>query len=326
MTPADQADSTERLVNLAMYLSAARAPVTWGDIRSEVAGYPSQQTRETFLRMFERDKKELRQAGLVIDSDAEGNYLLDESATYASELELNAEESAAVRAAAAAFVDDPGFPFAHDLRMAMAKLGSTITPSAKVTARIADETPEDQGNTAASLAEAARTCKQATFEYTTSLGTNATRHVEPYGTFVRDGRWYMVGRDLDREAVRTFTVARIQELEVNQARPTTPDFERPADFDIASFVLLPFQFGAEEFDAVIDFDSEVGWRASSLTAGRGNLVPGADGACVWTVSASSRSRLTRWVVENGPGIRILEPPEAVVEARKGLEEVRSAHE
>ena len=63
MTAARSIETAERIVNLAMYLSAARAPVTWENIRSEVAGYPPEQSRDAFLRMFERDKKQLRESG-----------------------------------------------------------------------------------------------------------------------------------------------------------------------------------------------------------------------------------------------------------------------
>ena len=51
-------------------------------------------------------------------------YLLDEAATFTTEVTLSSEESAALRAAAAAFIGDPAFPFSEDLRLAMAKLGS----------------------------------------------------------------------------------------------------------------------------------------------------------------------------------------------------------
>jgi proteasome accessory factor B len=325
MSTKQQRETAERIVNLAMYLSAARAPVTWEDIRAEVAGYPDDQGREAFLRMFERDKKQLRESGLVIATDAEGRYLLDEAATYATEVQLDDDESAALRAAAAALVDDPSFPFSQDLQLAMAKLapGSGHTPCA--TARMADEDPVRQGRDAALVAEAAQRCKRVTFAYTTSAGERADRVVEPYGAFVRDGRWYLVGRDVDRDALRTFSLSRIESLEVNEARQSTPDFERPADFDIAVHVMLPFQLGEEDFSAVIEFASDAAWRARALTAGQGHVADGDDGSIEWSVPARSKGRLIRWTIENGPGIRVLEPADIASEAVGLLEEVRREH-
>ncbi len=280
MTAAQGPETAERIVNLAMYLSAARAPVTWEDIQSEVAGYPPGQSRDAFLRMFERDKKQLRESGLVISSDAEGSYLLDESATYAAEITLSAEESSALRAAAAAFIGDPSFPFSQDLRLAMAKLGPNSEASPCSAARIADEEPEQQGHDAALIADAAQRCKRVNFDYTTSSGAMAKRHVEPYGAFVRDGRWYLVGHDTDRDAIRTFALTRAKNLQVNDAKQATPDFGRPDGFDIAAYVRLPFQFGADSFSAVIHFDEDVAWRARSLIAEQGSLEVRRTAACV----------------------------------------------
>ena len=325
MSQPDRIETVERIVNLAMYLSAASAPVSWEDIRTEVAGYPPDQNRDAFLRMFERDKKQLRESGLVIDSDAEGRYLLDEAATFTTEVTLSSEESAALRAAVAAFIDDPAFPFSEDLRLAMAKLGSGGGAGPCSASRIADETPERQGRDAAIIADASQRCKRVAFEYTTAAGQSARREVEPYGAFVRDGRWYLVGRDADRDAMRTFSLSRAECLEVNQTRQATPDFERPSDFDIASFVMLPFQLGTDSFEAVLELDADLSWRAESLLAGHGGVEQRDDGTLRWTVQASNPERLARWVIENGPGIAIDSPPDVMPQTVASLEEVRSEH-
>ena len=136
----------ERLINLAMYLAAARAPVTTAGIREEVAGYPAGQDDTAFERMFERDKEDLRAAGLHIVSDAEGRNRLDTSSTFATGIPLTGAEAAAVRAVGLALLDDPAFPFAEELRFALAKIATAVdTPDAPVVARIADERPADQG-------------------------------------------------------------------------------------------------------------------------------------------------------------------------------------
>jgi proteasome accessory factor B len=325
MSDADRIDAVERIVNLAMYLSAARAPVSWEEIRGDVAGYRSDQNREAFLRMFERDKKQLRESGLVITSDAEGRYLLDESATFATEITLSAEESAALGAAAASLVDDPAFPFSDDLRIALAKLGSSSGTAPCSAARIADEAPERQGRAAALVTEAAQRCKVVEFEYTTSVGERGTRHLEPYGAFVRDGRWYVVGRDTDRDAMRTFSLSRVENLVVNEAREATPDFERPDDFDITAYVMLPFQMGPDSFEAVLDFAPDLSWRVHTLVADSGTLVETDGGGLRWTVRASSRPRLGRWVIDNGPGIAITAPADLGTEIAAALDKVRADH-
>ena len=321
--------AVERLVNLALYLAAASEPVSADDIRIEVQGYAPGQADETFKRQFERDKDTLRTAGFVILADAEneGYYRLDRSGTFAAPLELTAYEAAAVRATASALLDDASFPFSEDLRLAMAKISAAIdTGDVPAAARLADEDPGQQGSLVAQLAEAAGRRKSVDFGYTNSLGVEGPHTVEPYGLFLHDGRWYLVGRDTYKDETRTYTVARMASVEANPARPKSPDFERPAGFDVACFVRLPFQYGpaGSQFEAQIRIGASALWRVESLSAGHGVIETDGEGA-LWTVSAHSIPRLLQFVVDNGPGLHIAGPPAAVDAFRRGLEEVYLLH-
>ncbi|NTW28275.1 MAG: WYL domain-containing protein [Coriobacteriia bacterium] len=323
----------ERLVNLALYFAASTRPVTAEQIRTEVIGYPADQDEAAFLRMFERDKEDLRQAGLTIDSDEQGRYLLDRSATFAAPLDLSAEEAAVVRIAGSALLGDPSFPFAKDLRLALAKisagLGEGTPPSVS---HLADENPEKQGASVAQIADAAGRCKRMTFDYTNSYGATAGREVEPYGLFLHEGRWYLVGRDTSADSIRTYTVARADNITVNAGRPKSADFTRPEDFDVRTFVCFPFQYGsaADEFEAVLRFAPSVAWRAERLAAGHGVLSEEEDGPVgqkvrLWRVSAHSRDRVLRFAIEHGPGVSVVAPPALAAEMRAGLERVAALH-
>jgi len=321
-------DAVERLVNLAFYLAEAREPVSAERIRVDVAGYPANQDTEAFLRMFERDKDALRDAGLAIVSDDGMAYRLDRSATFAASIDLSPEEAAAVRAAGGALLGDPSFPFAADLRLALAKIASTIDTGAIASAaRLADENPARQGELVAAFADAAERRKSVVFAYTNSRGTSAPHTIEPYGLFLHDGRWYVVGRDVAKDEVRTYTVARMSDIEVNASRPKSPDFERPADFDVARFTRLAFQYGptAEQFDATIRFDASSAWRAGQLAGGHGTIERTRDGGALWRIPARDRARLLRFVLENGPGVTLAEPAEVAAQLRVGLKEVTRIH-
>lgn len=314
-------DATERLVNLALYLAAARGPVRRERIRTEVAGYPpsSQQDEAAFARMLERDKKDLRAAGLVIESDAEGNYHLDPGSTFAAGVTLAPEEAAAVRAVGVALLADPSFPFAEELRFALAKIATALeTPDAPVRALTADEEPERQGTSVSALGEAVAARKLASFEYTNSLGDTKPHRIEPFGLFARDGRWYVVGRDTTLDQTRVYAVGRIRDLSVNTARPETPDFERPVGFDVASFIGLPFQYGHDELAVTLVIEPSQAWRAPGLASGKGELTTRPDGSVEWSVLARDRRRLLRWVVENGPGISVAAPAGLAEELVAGL--------
>jgi proteasome accessory factor B len=297
-------DSAERLINLALFLAGAPEPVTAERCRSAGLGYPAGQDDAAFFRMFERDKDTLRAAGLPIEVSRDGDveaYRLDERA-YAAPLPLSAEERAALAAAGAAMVSDPAFPLGADLRFALAKLACADVDVPTSVGSLVDEAPREQGELAAALADAVARCKHASFGYTNVAGTGGTREVEPYGLFLREGRWYLVGRDVGRDEIRTYALARMSELRVNADKPKSPDFERPAGFEISSFVLLPFQYGPAVREATLRFAPDLAWRAERLSAGQGSIERRPDGSALWRVCVADEAALLRWVVENGPGI------------------------
>ncbi len=328
-------DPVERLVNLAMFVAAARTPVTSAHVRARVVGYPAGQDEAAFLRMFERDKEDLLEAGLAFrverTGDTEG-YLLDSAATFARDLTLSPEEAMLLRSAGSAMLGDPSFPFAADLRIALTKVAAACGPRAAsanaestVVALSADEDPAGQASAVAVLADAQAARKRVRFDYTTAARASRRRDVEPYGLYLQGGRWYLVGRDVAAEGMRVFAVARVRDLAANTTRPKTPDFDAPSDFHVRDWMLLPFQYGDERVGALVRFHGGAAARADALARERGVLTNEADGAVLWSVPIADATGLAAWTVENGPGIDVLDPPEARAALVDGLAKVVSDH-
>jgi proteasome accessory factor B len=323
-------DSTERLVNLALLLASCSRPLTAEQCRAAELGYPSGQDDAAFIRMFERDKDALRAAGLVIDVTDNGDteaYRLDSEATYAHPVELAGEEISAIRAVTAALADDTSFPFRDDLAFALGKLGTYGAEGTLATTEIADD-EDSAGHSldARALAEAVQTRKTVTFHYTNNAGETRRRTVYPYGVFFREGEWYVAGRDCDADMIKTFAVSRIRDLDVNPIRPRTPDFDRPEGFDVREHELLPFQIGPVSAQARIRFEPDAAWRAPGLARGRGTIDTLPDGSVVWTVPVAHIARLASWLLDQGPGLLPVEPPELLTAVRDGLRAVAAAHE
>jgi proteasome accessory factor B len=327
-------DPAERLVNLALFVAAAPEPVTAARIQAQVAGYPRGQAEAAFLRMFERDKEDLLAAGIAFEVVRDGefdSYRLDRQATFAGELSLTPEQAVLVRAAGAAMLGDPSFPFAEDLRLALAKVSaasgdaSPAGVASRSCALTADEAPRSQAQTVAAAAAAISARKVVSFAYTNAAGASSQREVEPFGVFARDGRWYLVGRDRGADGMRVFAVTRIEDPAVNPGRPKTPDFEAPETFDVAEWMLLPFQFGSERCEALLRFSGPASRRAHALAGGQGTLERLADGALLWRVGVADVRALAGWAVEHGPGIEVLEPGEAREAAASGLAKVVADH-
>ena len=71
------------------------------------------------------------------------------------------------------------------------------------------------------------------------------RRLNPYALRLDEGVWYVVGHDLDRDATRTFRVARIRS-DIRFATRRERDFRQPAEFDVdAHRVARPWQIGEQ---------------------------------------------------------------------------------
>lgn len=318
-------DAAERLVNLALFLAAGR-PVSTAEIREEIYGGADNDV--AFGRMFERDKAVLKAAGLepgsrLREGDEHETYVLDREATQQRRVELSAEETDALLAAAAALVSDPAFPLSEALRTAMVKvLGPRSAPMTQ--ARLADERPSGQGRDAEKLMRHAMSRKRVAFAYVNARGGRSARELDPYGLFLWEGRWYVVGHDHSSGEVRVFAVSRMTDPVPATSRPKSPDFARPEGFDLASYRLLPFQYGERRAEAVLRFAHETSWRAEALSGGKGILEETDDGL-LWRVETGDPEALARWVVENGPGIEILAPQSACDALAAGLREAVNVH-
>jgi proteasome accessory factor B len=103
----------ERLVNLVLCLLATRQFLPAERIRATVPGYADAPSDEAFSRMFERDKTELRELGVPLETgrnsvfDTADGYRIGRHDYELGEIDLEPDEAAAV-ALAARLWDTPG--------------------------------------------------------------------------------------------------------------------------------------------------------------------------------------------------------------------------
>lgn len=212
----------QRLINLTVGLLSSNAYLTAEKIRRDVQGYEECTSEESFLRMFERDKAELREAGVPIDQgDAftHGNsigYRISPERYHLPELELGPEQSALLAVAGELVRDaDRG----RDALTKLSAAGADPDAAAHVASARVDRPRELE--TAATLAEGIAAGKQVRFEHTPPGAAEAVRRtVEPWWTGSRSGRWYLVGYDLDRSAPRVFRLVRMATVTIGSAAVT----------------------------------------------------------------------------------------------------------
>ncbi|MBS9535040.1 WYL domain-containing protein [Mycobacterium sp. M1] len=231
----------ERLLNLVIALLATRSYLTAEKIRSSVVGYIDSPSEEAFSRMFERDKNELRELGIPLETGKASGFEVVEGyrinpQTYAlPEISLTTEEAAAV-AVAVQLWQSP--ELRANVEGAVAKLHAAGVDADPDRADVLVAPPAalpgiHRAEPALNALMAAVESGQAVqFEHRPSpVAPYVTRTVEPWGVVIHGGRWYVVGHDRDRNAVRTFRMSRIgpdvRTIGATEvSRPETDDLHR----------------------------------------------------------------------------------------------------
>jgi proteasome accessory factor B len=202
---------TERLLSLVVCLLSARRYLTAAQIREAVPGYPA--SFEAFKRMFERDKDELRELGIPLETgtngpgDEEAGYRISQQAYELPEITLEPDEVAVLGLAARVWrrAELAGAAEGALLKLRAAGIDAEELTQPGIEPRV--QTPEAAFGP---LWEAVRDRRPVTFGYRgAGRSTAQRRYLEPWGVVNRRGRWYVVGQDTDRGAQRVFRLSRI---------------------------------------------------------------------------------------------------------------------
>jgi proteasome accessory factor B len=289
------ADRLERLTNLVAVLLDTRRALTVEEIVDRVPGYP--EDRDSYRRQFERDKATLREIGVPISLEAlyafdqESGYRIHRSDYELPALELAEDERVALHLAVTAVSLEGG-----EGRSALLKLGGLVGDPAAPLAAL----PSVPALPA--LFDAYRRRARATFRF-----RGEERRLDPYGILFRNGHWYAVGHDPDRDAPRAFRADRI---DGPLALGPAGSFERPDGFDPAAAVRDdPWRFGDEEpvTAEVLVHPPQAGWVAADLgeeaVAERRD-----DGSVVLRMAVTNRDAFRAFVLGLLDHAEVLGPP------------------
>src|SRR4051812_5410382 len=310
---------------------AERRALTARDIKSSVEGY-SEMSDEAFARRFYSDRAELIALGVPLSSQrdeftGEELYSLRSERYFLPKLELGDDELAALLTAL--HLLEGQFAYAEPLRLALQNLalgrGGFDEPPNDTAERVQVVDPEYSPEMAGRLSKLETAIsKQRTvrFHYRTMTSDDvAERALNPYALFQDQGRWYVVGRDLNREDIRTFRVSRIRG-EIRFATRRERDFRMPAEFDIDAYRdRPPWQIGDPVGEARIEVQGDTAWWVERTYGNRGRLEDG-----VFVTDYASLGQLVSWVLrQDGRAVPVA--PVALREAvDAALGRVREAHE
>ncbi len=313
---------TERLVNLVICLLSTRRFLTAAQIAATVPGYEHDpadpRDHEAFQRKFERDKAELRELGVPLETgtasvfDSEPGYRIAHREYALPDIPLEPDEAAAVGIAARLW-QHAGLAAAASSGLAKLRAaGVEVDPQATLGVEPVVTVDPSFGP----LTGAARERRAVTFDYRTPEGDDPVqRRLEPWGVVCWRGRWYVVGHDRDRGATRCFRLSRIVGAVRASGRPGA--FTPPADADLISHVA---QFSGPVPQTGLATVVVAPGKGAGLRRWARETVPGPGGDRL-TLSYGDVERLAGTLVGYGADVRVIGPPElreAVIQALKEI--------
>ncbi len=172
-----------------------------------------------------RDLAALRERGMPITGEAgRGGGIRLEGARGVTAIHLSVNEAIAMWLAARLSREASHLPWGEAARSALAKLLASL-PSSRARALRAlcrrvivgpPATPDIRSTAGAPPPELLRLFEEAFssgcglgFQYTDRMGSRSQRRIEPHGLLVTSPVWYLLARDVEKGAARTFRMDRI---------------------------------------------------------------------------------------------------------------------
>lgn len=312
------AKKLERLVNLTMLLLSTRRFLTVEQIHELIPAY-DQPDPEAFRRMFERDKEELRELGIPLETGSESvwdddpGYRIRRTEYQLPIIDLDPDEGAALGLAARLW---HSAGLADASRSALLKLRAAGIDAEPVSSALIEPRVDAPDAAFGPMLAAVRAGHAISFDYRRPGGAApARRTLEPWSVVHRRGRWYVIGHDRGREAARAFRLSRVVGAVEAAPGPITPP---PEGLDPLAMV------GSLDDEpmsgvAVLRLVDGAAWE---LRRGASSEQP--DDRAGWIsckVSYGDTERFAGYLVGFGPDVQVCEPPDlkdAVVRRLRAL--------
>jgi proteasome accessory factor B len=314
------------MVNLVLCLLSTRQFLTAEQVRRAVPGYEaddnSDRADEAFKRMFERDKAELRELGIPLETgrtsffDTDDGYRIARRDYELPEIEFDPAEAAAVGLASrlwqSATLGSAARTALLKLRAGGVEVDDRAAPGA--VPHIDSGEPGLSG-----LLEAVQSRRAVRFDYRKS-GTSEpeSRTVEPWGVLSWHGRWYLVGFDRGRNDSRSFRLSRVAGAIKAIGGPNT--VVRPEGVNLVDYVQgrTPDQIHT----ARVRIYGHGGGRLrrmaraveNAVEDAAGNASEGTDGTEL-VIDYTDAAQLARVVAAAGSAAVVLSPPDLIAHVK-----------
>lgn len=324
------AEKTERQLHLLMHLLNAQETVSWENIKTEVRGYQVGDEK-TLHRKFDRDKKELRDAGFTIETGfhhfygENAGYFLKPSSLSFKLPPLSEKERNLLFLLCHLFRKPGAFPFAETLLFSLAKLKALASeddsapPEMPAGSERVFMTPKSSQHDAPKISvylrkiyDAVQKQKKISFLYQTPDSEKTEkRMLRSYVLYCRQGVWYVAGYSEERKGDRIFRMSRMKCLSVNAKNSSQPDYEIPRDFDLQKLLFKETYMAGkkESFPVRVRFSKEIAWLAQRHFAPQPKISETKHGEKIFSLEIKNMKAFARKLLPYREHVNVVQPVE-----------------
>ncbi|MEZ2121336.1 MULTISPECIES: helix-turn-helix transcriptional regulator [unclassified Corynebacterium] len=308
MTEKDE--GLERLINLTFALLDADQNyggrlLTAAWVKDNVAGY-SGRSMDAARRMFNRDLAVLRAAGVPVEMVADRvhpgqtGYRLQSEDYSLPEVSFTSAEATVLALAGDMGLGRRLAAFARSGWTKLAAAGVSRELGTVPVVSMLNDTAHLSPQTLDTLLSACRSGRRITFTYSRGpVGDSATRRMDLWGLVNHEERLYIVGHDVDRDAVRCFRITRVRDVgivgDATHARPEGGD-----EF-LHNLVVNSLKRGRDLVD--------VRFRAEPGTAGELTAAAEHESDDIHVLRNVDRDWIIRTAAAHAPQVVVTEPEE-----------------
>lgn len=302
-------------MNLVIALLVSPSYLPKERIRHAVEGYHDQ-SDEAFGRMFERDKEELREIGVEIETGShdavfgdELGYRIRRDAFELPEIQLEPDEAAVVGLAARVWQQARLADATQSALLKLRAAGQRVDASGLtgIEPRLAASEPAFEP-----LWDAVVSRTPVSFTYQRPGHERTAREVEPWSVLSWHGRWYLAALDRGRDAPRMFRLSRVTGEVVPVGEPG--EYQVPDDLDVEAMATALFPRPSTSAAVLrVRPGTALGLRRQTTAETRLD-----DGWDRLEVTYGSVGELAEEILTYGADVVVLEPPELRGRVVEGL--------
>ena len=303
-------EKNERLVNLLILLLSNKRFLTKEEIYKSVSGYEG--NSEAKDRMFERDKEQLRALGIEIEmknvdaffEDVIGYRILPDRYRFNIK-DFNTEELTLMALAAKAWQESALANLTRSTTVRLESLGIASDLSELPIESAVSVVPSNLTE----VLEVLNNRKIIEFDYVNIDDQLERKQIKPLGVYSQQRRWYLYGRDLHVDGLRSYRIDRI-EGDIKGTRQS---------FDPEKIELPREHFPSVKVEFEIRRDSALELLASStIEEDRGDWL-------FCSREFSSQNVAIGEILRFSPDVKVIGPQDVVKNVQEALKRIVAAH-